>query len=222
MDRHRQTPWHARKLTEVYETLHTSGEGLSDAEAAESLEKHGRNALRSKPPKTILQMLKAQIIDPMVLIRIGAATFSAILQEWTEAAVIFVIVIVNAVIGIVQEKKAQSSLEALRNMSAPTAHVLRLRSAGYSVHLVCVCPYRGFERNWSPSWQAQYRDILAASDAVKYVCGGYHRACFRLRNEWMVDHAARVIAVFNGTGGSTRNTIDYAARTGVSVVCLRG
>lgn len=63
-------------------------------------------------------MLKAQIVDPMVLILIGAAVFSAILQEWTEAAVIFVIVIVNAVIGIVQEKKAQSSLEALRNMSS--------------------------------------------------------------------------------------------------------
>lgn len=125
MDRHRQTPWHALKLTEVYETLHTSEEGLSDAEAAERLEKYGRNALCSKPPKTILQMLKAQIIDPMVLILIGASAFSAILQEWTEAAVIFVIVIVNAVIGIVQEKKAQSSLEALRNMSAPTARVLR-------------------------------------------------------------------------------------------------
>ena len=125
MDRHRQTPWHAWKLTEVYETLHTSEEGLGDAEAAERLKKYGRNELRSKPPKTILQMLKAQIIDPMVLILIGAAAFSAILQEWTEAAVIFIIVIVNAVIGIVQEKKAQSSLEALRNMSAPTARVLR-------------------------------------------------------------------------------------------------
>lgn len=89
MDRHRQTPWHARKLTEVYETLHTSEEGLGDAEAAERLKKHGRNELRSKPPKTILQMLKAQIVDPMVLILIGAAAFSAILQEWTEAAVIF-------------------------------------------------------------------------------------------------------------------------------------
>ena len=98
MDRHRQTPWHALKLTEVYETLHTSEEGLGDAEAAERLEKHGRNELRSKPPKTILQMLKAQIVDPMVLILIGAAAFSAILQEWTEAAVIFIIVIVNAVI----------------------------------------------------------------------------------------------------------------------------
>ena len=125
MDRHKQTPWHTLKLTEVYQTLHTSGEGLSDAEAAERLKKNGRNELRSKPPKTILQMLKAQIIDPMVLILIGAAAFSAILQEWTEAAVIFIIVIVNAVIGVVQEKKAQSSLEALRNMSAPTARVLR-------------------------------------------------------------------------------------------------
>lgn len=54
----------------------------------------------------------------------GAAAFSAVLREWTEAAVIFTIVIVNAVIGIVQEKKAQSSLEALKNMSAPTAIVL--------------------------------------------------------------------------------------------------
>ena len=42
MDRHRQTPWHALKLTEVYETLHTSEEGLSDAEAAERLEKYGQ------------------------------------------------------------------------------------------------------------------------------------------------------------------------------------
>ncbi len=125
MDNHKRVPWHAKQLTEVYRTLHTSEEGLSDVEAAERLRKNGRNELRSKPPKTIMQMLKAQILDPMVLILIGAATFSAVLQEWTEAAVIFIIVIVNAIIGIVQEKKAQSSLEALRNMSAPTARVLR-------------------------------------------------------------------------------------------------
>ena len=125
MDNHRQMPWHSQKLDEVYHALHTSEKGLSDTEAAERLRKNGRNELRSKPPKTILQMLKAQIVDPMVLILIGAAVFSAVLQEWTEAAVIFTIVVINAVIGIVQEKKAQSSLEALRNMSAPTARVLR-------------------------------------------------------------------------------------------------
>lgn len=104
-------------------------EGMSEAEgrreAAARLKKYGRNELRAKPPKTILQMLKEQLIDPMILILIGAALFSAVLQEWTEAAVIFTIVVVNALIGILQEKKAQSSLEALRNMSAPTARVLR-------------------------------------------------------------------------------------------------
>ncbi len=125
MDNHKQMPWHAQKLEEVYKNLHTSQEGLSDAEAADRLRKNGRNELRAKPSKTVLQMLKEQIVDPMILILMGAAVFSAILQEWTEAVVIFTIVIVNAVIGIVQEKKAQSSLEALRNMSAPTARVLR-------------------------------------------------------------------------------------------------
>ncbi|BCI60452.1 cation-translocating P-type ATPase [Solibaculum mannosilyticum] len=125
MDNHRQKPWHSQNIEEIFEVLHTSEDGLSDAEAADRLRKNGRNELRSKPPKTIFQMLKAQIIDPMVLILIGAAAFSAVLQEWTEAIVIFSIVVLNALIGIVQEKKAQSSLEALRNMSAPTARVLR-------------------------------------------------------------------------------------------------
>ena len=125
MDNHRQSPWHAESLEEVYRSLHTSEEGLSDAEAAERLRQNGRNELRAKPPKALSQMLKEQIVDPMILILIGAAAISALLQEWTEATVIFTIVIVNAIIGIVQEKKAQSSLEALRNISAPTARVLR-------------------------------------------------------------------------------------------------
>ena len=125
MDDHRRTPWHCQPVQEVYEALRTSGEGLSDAEAAERLKKDGHNELRSKPPKSILQMLYSQLIDPMVLILVGAAVCSAVLREWTEAGVIFAIVALNAVIGIVQEKKAQSSLEALRNMSAPTARVLR-------------------------------------------------------------------------------------------------
>ena len=120
-------PWHSRELGEVYQRLDTSEEGLSDAEAEKRLQKNGYNELRAKPPKTILQMLWTQISDPMVLILVGAAVFSGILREWTEAVVIATIVVVNAVIGIVQEKKAQSSLEALRNMSAPTARALRQR-----------------------------------------------------------------------------------------------
>lgn len=125
MDNHKQLPWHSQNLDEVYKSLHTSKEGLSDVEAAERLRKNGPNELRSKPPKTIFKMLQVQIFDPMVLILISAAIFSAVLQEWSEAVVIFTIVVINAIIGVAQEKKAQSSLEALRNMSSPTAQVLR-------------------------------------------------------------------------------------------------
>ena len=110
MDHPKPKPWHAQPLSQVYETLHSSEDGLRDAEATERLQTHGPNTLRAKPPKSILRMLKEQLLDPMVLILIGAALFSALLQEWTEAIVIGTIVVVNAVIGIVQEKKAQSSL----------------------------------------------------------------------------------------------------------------
>lgn len=125
MESHRRMPWHSKNIDEVLETLQTSDEGLSDAEAAQRLKINGPNELRQKPLKTIWQMLWSQITDPMVLILIGAAAFSFILKEWTEAFVILTIVILNAVIGIVQEKKAESSIQALRSISAPTAQVLR-------------------------------------------------------------------------------------------------
>ena len=120
MDNHRRKPWYAQPLPRVCAALRTSPEGLCDAEAAERLNQNGPNELRGKPPKSLLHMLREQLLDPMVLILLGAALLSAILREWTEAIVIFTIVVVNAFIGIVQEKKAQSSLEALRRMSTPT------------------------------------------------------------------------------------------------------
>lgn len=125
MDNHRKTPWHAQTPQEVCACLQTGANGLRDAEAAERLKTYGPNTLRARASKSVWQMLREQLTDPMVLILIGAAVMSAVLREWTEAAVIFVIVLVNALIGIVQEKKAQSSLEALRSMGAPTARVLR-------------------------------------------------------------------------------------------------
>ena len=100
--------------------------------------------------------------------------------------------------------------------------VLKLRDAGYPVKLMCACAYDGFETGWSQDWQRQYREILTAADFVKYICGGYSRACFQIRNEWMVNHAARVIAVFNGEKSGTKNTIEYAAKVGVPIVCIDG
>ena len=125
MDNHKQKPWHSLEISEIYKILRTSENGLSEAEAAERLNRNGRNELRSKPLKTVFQMLKEQISDPMILILIIAAGLSALFQEWTEATIIFVIVIVNSVIGIVQERKAQSSLESLKNINALTARVFR-------------------------------------------------------------------------------------------------
>lgn len=100
--------------------------------------------------------------------------------------------------------------------------VLSLRNSGYDIKLICACPYDGFESGWSKDWQKQYKEILAAADFVKYVCEGYSRSCFQIRNEWMVNHAARVIAVFNGEKSGTKNTIDYAAKVGVPVVRIEG
>lgn len=100
--------------------------------------------------------------------------------------------------------------------------VLSLRNSGYDIKLICACPYDGFESGWSKDWQQQYKEILAAADYVKYVCEGYSRSCFQIRNEWMVNHAARVIAVFNGEKSGTKNTIDFAAKVDVPVVRIEG
>ena len=100
--------------------------------------------------------------------------------------------------------------------------VLMLRDEGYDVKLMCVCPYEGFERGWNQEWQKAYREILAAADFVKYVCEGYSRACFQIRNEWMVNRSTRVIAVFNGEKSGTKNAIDYAMKVGVPVVRIEG
>ena len=100
--------------------------------------------------------------------------------------------------------------------------VLSLRDEGYPIKLMCACPYDGFEVGWKQEWKAQYNTILAAADLVKYVCEGYSRSCFQIRNEWMVNHAIRVIAVFNGEQSGTKNTIDYASKVGVPIAYIDG
>lgn len=97
--------------------------------------------------------------------------------------------------------------------------VLRLRNEGRNVKLICASPYEGFERGWSHDWQQRYNAVLGSADLVRFICPGYSRACFQIRNEWMVDHSALVIAVFNGQPGGTKNTIDYARQKGIRVNC---
>lgn len=96
--------------------------------------------------------------------------------------------------------------------------VLELRDDGLPIHLIAASPYRGFEERWPREWQERYAAILSRADLVRFICPGYSRESFQRRNEWMVDHSARVIAVYNGQPGGTRNTIQYAQR---EKVCVR-
>ena len=96
--------------------------------------------------------------------------------------------------------------------------VLRLRDEGMPIHLICASPFEGFERSWSEDWKRRYNAVMRQADIVKFVSPGYSRACFQIRNEWMVDRSARVIAVYNGEAGGTRNTIKYAKKEKLDVV----
>ena len=98
--------------------------------------------------------------------------------------------------------------------------VLRLREEGQPIHLVCAIPFDGFEQLWNEEWVNRYKVVKDKADEVEYICSCYSRSCFQIRNEWMVDHSARVIAVFNGEGGGTRNTIAYAKRKDVRVIVI--
>ena len=87
----------------------------------------------------------------------------------------------------------------------------------YDLKLICACPFEGFENSWSSDWQKAYRKILEKADLIKYICSGYSPSCFQIRNVWMVDHSARVIAAWNGEPSGTKNTVDYANKNGVEV-----
>lgn len=100
--------------------------------------------------------------------------------------------------------------------------VLQLREEGYPVRLICASPYPGFENNWSRTWQTRYGAVIAKADLVRYIRPQYSKGCFQIRNEWLVNHSARVIAVFNGQSSGTKNTIDYALRQGIPVVQIKG
>ncbi len=99
--------------------------------------------------------------------------------------------------------------------------VLRLRNAGEPIHLICASPFQGFEKSWSDDWKSRYEAVLDQADIVKFICKGYSRACFQIRNEWMVDRSSRVLAVFSEEPGGTKNTIAYARNcSGVETRCM--
>ncbi len=117
----------ARVLQEVGSSADV---GLTAAEAEKRLETNGRNKLVEGKKKSIIRRFLEQLIDPMILILIGAALISGVMavieEEFpTDVIIILAVVLVNAVLGVFQESKAEKAIEALQKMSAATSKVIR-------------------------------------------------------------------------------------------------
>lgn len=118
---------------DVLETLQTTRLGLSGAEAARRLAEHGRNELEKARRRPLLLRIGDQLADPMVLMLLIAAVVSVVIaavnggdfSEYAEAGIILTVVVINSVLGVVQESKAEDAIEALQQMSASTAKVRR-------------------------------------------------------------------------------------------------
>ena len=115
---------------EVLSDQHTTPQGLSSQEAAQRLEKHGPNRLQEAKKITNFQRFLQQLTDPMLLILMAAAAVSAVTsilshESLTEVFIILAVVLLNAILGVVQESKAEAAIEALQTMTAATSKVLR-------------------------------------------------------------------------------------------------
>ena len=119
-----------RSPQEVLEELGSCPTGLTEQQAAERLAKYGPNKLKEAEKPTLLQRFLTQLKDPMLLILLAAAAVSAVTnalsgESFTEVFIILIVVLLNAVLGVVQESKAEAAIEALQTMTAAKCKVLR-------------------------------------------------------------------------------------------------
>ncbi len=116
---------------EVLRELGVGPQGLSTQEAQERLAKYGPNKLKEGEKPTLLQRFIAQLKDPMLIILMAAAAVSGLTgviagePEWAEVIIILTVVLLNAILGVFQESKAEAAIEALQTMTAATCKVLR-------------------------------------------------------------------------------------------------
>jgi len=108
--------WHALAPAEALERLGGNEHGLAEDEAARRLERHGPNALPQRAGRSALRRFADQFKDLLIRVLIAAAIVTALLAHWIDTAVIMAVVLVNAIIGFVQEGKAEQARQAIRGM----------------------------------------------------------------------------------------------------------
>lgn len=117
--------WHAIEADEVLKRIESTNEGLSGDEAKRRLEKTGPNSLEVEEGVSPLRLLLRQVHNPLIYLLAGAAVLSLVVGHRVDAAVIAGVIILNSLLGFFQEWRAEGALEALREMAAPHARVLR-------------------------------------------------------------------------------------------------
>ncbi|HZH92770.1 MAG TPA: HAD-IC family P-type ATPase, partial [Tissierellaceae bacterium] len=118
--------WYQKKPQEIAEELKVSlSAGLSNEEAKNRLDQYGPNEMKEEEGKSLLSKIIAQFSDFLILILMSAALISVFVGETKDAIVIMSIVVVNAMLGLYQEGKAEKALESLKKMASPTAKVIR-------------------------------------------------------------------------------------------------
>jgi P-type Ca2+ transporter type 2C len=120
-----QQQWHAMELDHVLQRLEASADGLPKDEARRRIEQHGANRLAAEEGRSRLQLLARQIHNPLIYLLLGAAALSLFAGKTIDASVIAGVVVLNTILGFVQEWRAEGALAALRRMAAPHARVLR-------------------------------------------------------------------------------------------------
>ena len=121
--------WFTKSQNDVLKELNVDPKvGLTTEEVNIRLEKYGQNKLKGKAKKTLLQLFIAQLQDMLIYVLIAAAVINLIVDihhGWTDALIIMAVVLINAVVGVVQESKAEKALEALQQMTTPKSLVRR-------------------------------------------------------------------------------------------------
>lgn len=118
-------PKYQQSLPAIYQELETDEHGLQQSAATQRLEQYGPNALNQQKTTSLLQKFIAQFKDFMIIVLLVAALIAAFTGEAVDAVIILLVVVLNAIFGVFQESKAEEAINALKEMSAPDATVLR-------------------------------------------------------------------------------------------------
>ena len=211
--------FYLEQIESVFSHVNSSENGLSSSEAEKRLAENGKNKLEEGKKKTTFQRIMEQLSDPMIIILIVAAVISAI-TEWvehgfgfpTDTVIIMVVVVINTVLGVIQESKAEAAIEALQEMSAATSKVMRdgkmisVRSEDLVVGDIV---------------------ILEAGDAVPADCRIFESASMKIEEAALTGESVPVGKIIETLNGGEKNEVALGDRKnmaymGSTVVYGRG